>query len=164
MQFIIHFLPVSSCFHMDTRAFRSLLRVVNALPTVQGTCNTKAQLSSAISRITLGESVVCYNMDITLSQWLLGRQPHCAQDSALVPHRRGRKESNVVGPYIHHTTSSIRRGKRVQSLVEIGSEMWICIRYKERGTNKRTKTHFIFISNICKILWFIVLNEKCINC
>jgi len=28
LQFIIHFLPVSSGFHMDTRTFRSLLRVV----------------------------------------------------------------------------------------------------------------------------------------
>jgi hypothetical protein len=37
LQFIIHFLPVSSGFHMDTRAFRSLLRLVYALPTVQGT-------------------------------------------------------------------------------------------------------------------------------
>jgi hypothetical protein len=56
----IHYsLPVSSGFHMDTRAFRSLLRVVYALPTAQGTCNTNAILSPAISRMTLCESVVC---------------------------------------------------------------------------------------------------------
>jgi len=41
LQFIIHFLPVSSGFHMDTRAFRSLLRVAYSLPTVIGTCSTR---------------------------------------------------------------------------------------------------------------------------
>ena len=51
LQFIIHFLPVSSGFRMDTRAFCSLLRVVYALPTAQGTYSTNAQLSSARSRI-----------------------------------------------------------------------------------------------------------------
>jgi len=33
----------------------------------------------------------------------MGRQPCCAQDSALAPDRRGRKGkkwSNIVGPYI----------------------------------------------------------------
>jgi len=40
LQFIIHSFSVSSGFHMDTRAFRSLLRVVYALNTVQGTCST----------------------------------------------------------------------------------------------------------------------------
>ena len=59
LQFIIHFLPVSSGFRMDTRGFRSLLRVVYALPAAQGTRSTNAQLSSAISRMTLGASVVC---------------------------------------------------------------------------------------------------------
>jgi hypothetical protein len=63
LQFIIHFLPVSSGFRMDTLAFRSLLRVVYALPTAQGTCSTNAQLSSAISRMTLGSNVVCYITD-----------------------------------------------------------------------------------------------------
>jgi len=59
LQFIIHFFPVSSGFRRDTRAFRSLLHVVYALHTVQGTFSTNAQLSSAISRMTLGASVVC---------------------------------------------------------------------------------------------------------
>jgi len=63
LKFIIHFLPVSSGFRMDTRAFRSLLRVVYALPTAQGTYSTNAQLSSAISRMTLGANVVCYITD-----------------------------------------------------------------------------------------------------
>jgi len=41
LQFIFHSHPLSSGFHMDTRAFRSVLRVVYALPTVQGTCSTR---------------------------------------------------------------------------------------------------------------------------
>jgi len=52
LQFIIHFLPVSSGFHRDTRTFCSLL-------SMKGTFSTNAQLSSAISRMTLGASVVC---------------------------------------------------------------------------------------------------------
>jgi len=56
LQFIIHFLPVSSGFHMDTRTFRSLLRVVYAL--------CKALAVRAI--------VVCYITDITLSRMTLG--------------------------------------------------------------------------------------------
>jgi hypothetical protein len=36
-----------------------------------------------------------------------------------------------------HTVSSRRRGRSVQSMVQIGSEMWICIRYKQTKTNKK---------------------------
>ena len=50
LQFIIHFLPVASGFHIYTRAFRSL-RVVYALSTVQGTSSTKAKISPSTSRI-----------------------------------------------------------------------------------------------------------------
>jgi hypothetical protein len=49
------------------------------------------------------KSVACYITDITLSQWLLGRQPSCAQDSELAPDRsgrKGRKGSNIVRTYI----------------------------------------------------------------
>jgi len=35
VQFISHFLPVSSGFHFHTHAFRSLLRVFIAQPTVR---------------------------------------------------------------------------------------------------------------------------------
>jgi len=37
LQFSIHFLPVTSGFHIYTLAFRSLLRVVYALPAAQDT-------------------------------------------------------------------------------------------------------------------------------
>jgi len=43
VHFINHFLPVSSCFHFYTHAFRSLLRVFNALPTVHATSVTSHQ-------------------------------------------------------------------------------------------------------------------------
>jgi len=44
LQFIIHFLPVPSGFHIYTQAFRSLLRVAYALPTVQDTSTRKCRL------------------------------------------------------------------------------------------------------------------------
>jgi len=56
LQFIIHFLPVSSGFHIVTRTFHSLLRIVYALPTAQGNCSTNAQLSSVLSRMTRSAS------------------------------------------------------------------------------------------------------------
>jgi hypothetical protein len=37
------------------------------------------------------------------------------------------------------TVSSRRRGRYVQILIQIVSEMWICIKYKQ--TNKQTKTN-----------------------
>ena len=49
----------------------------------------------------------------------------------------------ILWVHTYPTTSSRPRGRCVQSLVPIGSEMWICIRYKH--TNKQT---FIFIYKI----------------
>jgi hypothetical protein len=46
--------------------------------------------------------------------------------------RRGQESRAHTYP----TVSSRPRGRRVQSFVPIGSEMWICIRYKQ--TNKQT--------------------------
>jgi len=92
----IHY-SIPSCligfFHIDTRAFSSLLRVVYAI------CKALAVRAIVIcyitditlSRMTLLASVVCYITDITRSQWLLGRQPCSAQYSALAPHKRWRK-------------------------------------------------------------------------
>jgi hypothetical protein len=60
LQFIIHFLPVSSGFHMDTRAFLSLLRVFYA---------RHLQYERAI--------VVCYITDIKLSRMTLGASVVC---------------------------------------------------------------------------------------
>jgi len=43
------------------------------------------------------------------------------------------------------TVSSGRRRRCVQSLVQIGLEIWICIWYKQRNKQKRTQNHFSFI-------------------
>jgi hypothetical protein len=83
--------------------FTHLHSVYNSALSMHSARRFNAQVSSATSRITLGASVVCYITDITLSQWLLGWQPCCAQDSALAPDRRWgkcRKGSNTVGPHI----------------------------------------------------------------
>jgi len=69
------------------------------------------------------------------------RQPPSAHDSALAPDKIGRKGGKVEILWVHTypTTSSRPRGRRVQSLVQIGSEMWICI--SSIKTNKQTNKH-----------------------
>ena len=49
---------------------------------------------------------------------------------------------NIVGPYIPHGLFQTK-GRRVQSLVPIGSEMWICISYKQTyiHTNKHSSLY-----------------------
>ena len=39
----------------------------------------------------------------------------------------------------------------MQSVVQIGSKMWICIRYKQTNTDKQTKIRKTF-SSICKMI------------
>jgi hypothetical protein len=57
-------------------------------------------------------------------------------------------EGRILCVHTYPTVSSRPRGRRVLSLVPIGAEMWICIRYKQ--TNKHTYIHtyiqtFIFL-------------------
>jgi hypothetical protein len=65
LQFIFHFPShqVSIWKRVHSVPFSALsmswIIVVYALSTAQGTCSTNAQLSSAISRMTFGASVVC---------------------------------------------------------------------------------------------------------
>jgi len=69
--------------------------------------------------------------------WL--RQPSSAHQQALAPDKIRRKGGKVEILWVHtyRTTSSRPRGRRVQSLVQIGSEMWICVSsYKQ--TNKHS--------------------------
>jgi hypothetical protein len=63
-----HFLPVSSGFHFYTGAFRSLLRVFYALPTVQDTSNKNAQLSSATTSFRDVTQTRAAVTDVTLSR------------------------------------------------------------------------------------------------
>jgi hypothetical protein len=53
-----------------------------------------------------------------------------------LPTRKVKKVENgqTFSDHKYPTVSSRRRGRYVQSLVQIGSEMWTCIRYKQ--TNK----------------------------
>ena len=57
------------------------------------------------------------------------RQSSSAHESALVPNKTCRKAGKFEILWVHTypTTSSRPRGRRVQSLVKVGSEMWICI-------------------------------------
>jgi len=57
------------------------------------------------------------------------------------------EKGQILWVHTYPTTSSRRRGRRVQSSVEIGSEMWICIR-SIQTKKERTKNHFIFIYKI----------------
>jgi len=61
---------------------------------------------------------------------------------APAPNKIGRKggKGEILWAHIYPTVSSRPQGRCVQSLVPIGSEMWICIRHKQ--TNLQT---FIFI-------------------
>jgi len=70
------------------------------------------------------------------------RQPSNARKSAPAPDKISRKggKGEILWARTCPTVSSRPRGRCVQSLVPIGSEMWICIRYKQ--TNIQT---FIFI-------------------
>jgi hypothetical protein len=94
--------------------------------------------------MTLGASVVCYITDITLSQWLLGRQPFCAQDSALARDRKGRKGqkgSNIVGPYISYNLLKTKG----EMWAEFGWDRFRNMNLYKVQTNKQkpTKNHFI---------------------
>jgi len=59
-------------------------------------------------------------------------QPSTARESAPAPDKIGRKggKGGILWAHTYPTVSSRPRGRCVQSLVPIGSEMWICIRYK----------------------------------
>jgi hypothetical protein len=91
LQFIIHFLPVSSGFHFYTHAFRSLLHVFYALPTV--TCHL---LQRHVCDITLTCAAIT---DITLS-WMTCTCSHLLPGFSTCPQQNRSKRSNIVGPYI----------------------------------------------------------------
>ena len=115
VQIISHWLPVSSGFHFHTHAFRSPLRVSIAQRAVRDV--TPAH---AASRRYRSKGAV----------WR--RRPGTAEEWAHAPDKIGRNggKGEILWAHIYPTASSRRRGRRVQSLVPIDSEMWICIRYK----------------------------------
>jgi len=60
-------------------------------------------------------------------------QPTIAHESALAPDKIGRKggKGEILWAHTYPMVSSRPLGRCVQSLVPIGSEMWICPRYKQ---------------------------------
>jgi hypothetical protein len=79
------------------------------------------------------------------------RQQFRAEDSAPAPDEEGHKgrKAQTFSDYTYPAVSSRPRGRCVQSLVQIGSEMWICIRYKQtnkqKQTNKRSALYIRYV-------------------
>jgi len=122
----IHYsLPVSSGFHIYTHAFRSLLHVVCALPTVQDTSKRKCHLLHHRYNAVTDDSLAGSHLVLRILHWLLTEKF---------------KKGQILWVHTYPMTSSRPRGRCVQSLVQIGLEMWICT--SSIHTNKQT---FIFI-------------------
>jgi hypothetical protein len=98
-------------------------------------------------------SVVCYITDVTLSRMTqaqvsssTSRIKQCHSDSWAGNHLGSRilhwvlvertKSSNIVCLYIPFDHPG-KRGRRVQCVFQIGSDMWICIRYKQTKANEK---------------------------
>ena len=125
-------------FHIDTRAFRSLLRVVYT---------RHLQYEHAI--------VVCYIMDDSWRKCRLLDHGYNAVAMTLGPATmlcpgfctgpwqkmtEMSKKSGILWVHTYPTTSFRRRGRCVQSSVEIGSEMWTCVQTNKETNKKEQKT------------------------
>jgi len=55
------------------------------------------------------------------------------------------EKGQTFSDHTYPTVSSRRRGRCVQSLVQIDSEMWICIRYKQTNKNKQKFISALYI-------------------
>jgi len=53
------------------------------------------------------------------------------------------EKGQTFSDHTYPTVSSRRRGRCVQSLVQIGSDMWICIRYKRTNKQKMNKSWWL---------------------
>jgi hypothetical protein len=142
-------------FHIDMHAFRSLLCVVYAL------CKALAVRTRNCRLLYHGYNAVtddswrkCRPLDhgYNAVAWLLGRQPCCAQDSHWLLTEEVEK-GQILCVHTYPTTSFRQRGRRVQSSAEIGSEMWICIRYKQTKTNKKPFQIYILDYILYYMIW-----------
>jgi hypothetical protein len=117
LQFIIHFVPLSSGFHFYKHAFLSLLRVFYALPTLN--CHL---LQRHVSDVTLTHAEIT---DITLSRMTLAPAAILCPGFGTRPDRRGGKVRKGQRLWVHTypTVSSRPRESCERSLVQIGSEM-----------------------------------------
>jgi len=122
-----------------THAFRSLHGVLYALPIVHDTVSKNAQVSPATTSFPWRHTNTCknhgYNAVVEVS---------CAGSHVVprilhpLPTKKVKKveKCQTFSDHTYPRVSSRPRGRCVQSLVQIGSEMWIRIRYKQ--TNKQT--------------------------
>jgi hypothetical protein len=146
LQFIIHIILLSSVFHIYTHAFRSLLCVVYALPTVQDTSTHKCCLRhhryNAVADDSWRKCRLLYHgyNAIADNSWagrhLVPRILHWVLTEKV-------EKGQILWVHTYPTTSSRPRERCVQSLVHIGSEMWICISsiHTYKQTNKQTNIH-----------------------
>jgi len=76
------------------------------------------------------------------------RQPSTGHKWALAPDKIGRKggKGEILWAHTYPTVSSRPRERCVQSLVPIGSEMWICIRCKQTYKHSSLYIRFIWSS------------------
>ena len=100
--------------------------------------NPPCVIARAASRISRSSGVV----------WR--RQPSTAQKSAPAPDKIVRKggKGEILWAHTYPTVSSRPRGRCVQSLVPISSEMWICIRYKHTFTFIYKYMYYIRMHNL----------------
>jgi hypothetical protein len=63
------------------------------------------------------------------------------------------EKSQTFSDHTYPTVSTIRRGRCVESVVQIVSEMWICIGYKQTNKQKQSKKLFTFIYKICYAIY-----------
>ena len=123
-----------------------------------------------LSRMTPGASVVCYITDITLSRMTLSASVVCyiaditlsrmtRVGSHLVPRilhwllTEKVEKGQILWVHTYPTTSSRPRRRRVQSLVQIGLEMWICI------SSTQTNIH-LYIQDSVAALTFALWHKK----
>jgi len=112
------------------------------LPQVQHTPSKNARLLSATTSFLWRHTNTCKNQgynaagdDSCTGSHLLSWNRHALST------KKGKKVEKGQTFWVHTypMVSSRPRGRYVQSLVQIGSEMWICIRYKQTKANTTNK-------------------------
>jgi hypothetical protein len=106
-------------------------------PLVHDTSSKNAKLSSAKTSFLWRHTNTSKNHGYKAVADDSRRQPFRAEDSAPAPDEEGKKgrKGKTFSDHAYPTVSSRPRGRCVQNLFQIGSDMWICIRYKK---NKQT--------------------------
>jgi len=100
-----------------------------ALSIVHDTSSKNAKLLSATKSFPWNHTNTNKNRGYNAVADESRRQPFRAEDSAPAPDKVGQKGRKVenVSDHTYPTVYSRPRGRCLHSLVEIGSEMWICV-------------------------------------